>query len=54
MNPFTPFRAIQRYAGKVRTIRQEIRTERFMNALPIELRKDIGWPDGYASRISRQ
>jgi hypothetical protein len=28
-----------------REIRQEIRTERVMNALPPEVRKDIGWPD---------
>ncbi|WP_274627233.1 hypothetical protein [Arvimicrobium flavum] len=51
MNLTTPFRTVQRYIGKIKTFRDEIRTERFMNALPDELRKDIGWPDRYTSRF---
>ncbi|MBA3449348.1 MAG: hypothetical protein H0T56_17430 [Pseudaminobacter sp.] len=56
MNSFTPriFRAIGRYAGKVRTMRDEIRTERFLNSLPDDIRKDIGWPDSFAERRSRR
>jgi hypothetical protein len=45
-----PFRSVRRCIGKIRTIRDEIRTERFMNALPEELRKDIGWPDRQSDR----
>jgi len=44
------FRTVRHYAGKIRTMRNEIRTERFMNSLPEELRKDIGWPDIHAAR----
>ena len=36
-----------------RALREEIRTERVMNALPRAVRKDIGWPDlhtGYRVR----
>ncbi len=52
MTAFTPsiFRSIARYAGKIRTMRNDIRTERFLNSLPAELRKDIGWPDMLAER----
>ena len=56
MNAFTPniFRAIRHYAGKVQTMRNEIRTERFLNSLPSDIRKDIGWPDNYATRRDRR
>lgn len=52
MNTFTPdiFRAFRHYAGKVRTMHNEIRTARFMNSLPDDIRKDIGWPDRFMSR----
>jgi hypothetical protein len=50
MNLFTPFHSVMRYVGKIRTIRNEIRTERFMCTLPEELRKDIGWPDAFRAR----
>ncbi|WP_209436086.1 hypothetical protein, partial [Mesorhizobium metallidurans] len=49
MNGFTILRSVQHYVGKIRTMRNEIRTQRFMNELPADLRKDIGWPDMYAS-----
>lgn len=48
--PATLVRVIRRYAGKVQTMHNEIRTERFMNNLPDDIRKDIGWPDNYAGR----
>ena len=43
----------RQYAGKLRTMRDEVRTQRFLNSLPDEVRKDIGWPDIYADRRSR-
>ena len=54
MNAATPFRAIRRYAGKIRTLRDQIRTERFLNSLPAEIRKDIGWPDRHAGLRRRR
>ena len=45
MNPFAPFHAVRRYIGKMRTIHEEIRTVRYLNSLPGQVRKDIGWPD---------
>lgn len=55
MNASTPrlLRAIRRYAGKIRTMRNEIRTERLLNSLPSDIRKDIGWPDSFAARYGR-
>ncbi|WP_189501718.1 MULTISPECIES: hypothetical protein [unclassified Mesorhizobium] len=49
MTGFTILRNVQHYVGKIRTMRNEIRTERFLNALPPSIRKDIGWPDNYAN-----
>jgi hypothetical protein len=48
------FRAIRHYAGKVQTMREEYRTERFLNSLPASIRKDIGWPDSYPQRRARR
>ena len=53
MNGFTILRSVRHYVGKIRTIRNEIRTQRFMNGLPADIRKDIGWPDMYAERRRR-
>lgn len=55
MSTFTPdlFRAVRHYAGKIRTMQNELRTERFMNSLPADLRKDIGWPDRFTDRSKR-
>ncbi|MET2832756.1 hypothetical protein [Mesorhizobium shangrilense] len=53
MTGFTILRDMQHYVGKIRTIRNEIRTQRFLNALPPDIRKDIGWPDMYAERRLR-
>ena len=47
MNPVSVARSIRRYAGKIQTMRNQARTERFLNGLPREIRKDIGWPDRY-------
>lgn len=56
MNPNSVARSIRRYIGKVQTLRNQVRTERFLNALPGDIRKDIGWPDrfGEASRNRRR
>lgn len=50
MNLFTPFRSVRRYAGKIKTLRDDLRAERSMNSLPEAIRKDIGWPDRYMNR----
>jgi len=47
MNPFTVTQTLRRYAGKLQTIRNQVRTERALNDLPDHLRKDIGWPDRF-------
>ena len=54
MNRFAVFTLLRSYAGKVRTIRNEIRTKRLLNSLPPHLRADIGWPDRYAEEESRE
>jgi len=50
MSRFTVITEMQHYVGKIRTIRNEIRTERMLNSLPSHIRADIGWPDRYARR----
>ncbi len=45
MIDFAILHALRRYVGKVRTLRNEIRTERLLNSLPPGVRADIGWPD---------
>ncbi len=50
MNPFAIAHSIRRYAGKLQTIRNQVRTERVLNGLPEHLRKDIGWPDRFEPR----
>ena len=37
----------RQYAGKLKTMRDEMRTRRFLDSLPNDIRKDIGWPDRY-------
>ncbi|MHA6645115.1 hypothetical protein [Mesorhizobium sp. A623] len=45
MTTFTVLNAMIRYVGKVRTLRNEIRTERLLNSFPAHLQHDIGWPE---------
>ncbi|MBL8582996.1 MAG: hypothetical protein JNL61_12335 [Rhizobiaceae bacterium] len=49
MTRFSPsmLTSLRTYAGKLQTIRNQVRTERLMASLPEELRKDIGWPDRF-------
>jgi hypothetical protein len=53
MNPLNVVRSIRQYAGKVQTLRNQTRTERFLNSLPADIRKDIGWPDRFGRETSR-
>ncbi|WP_181182729.1 hypothetical protein [Mesorhizobium sp. B3-1-9] len=41
MNGFTILRSVQHYVGRIRTVPNEIRTQRFLNTLPADIRKDI-------------
>jgi hypothetical protein len=45
MNNFPVLSTFRRYAGKIRTLRNEARTARMLNSLPPHMRADIGWPD---------
>ena len=44
---------ISRLAHEYSAARSRYLTERSISALPIELQKDIGWPDAYESRRNR-
>ena len=54
MNAVSFTRTIRRYAGKVRTLHNELRAERALDALPFDIRKDIGWPDHYDTATGRR
>ena len=56
MAAFTPnlLRTISRYAGKIRTLRDDICTERLLNSLSAQTRRDIGWPDQFTDRHVRR
>ena len=56
MAAFTPnlLRTISRYAGKIRTLRDDIRTERLLNSLSAQTRRDIGWPDQFTDHRARR
>ncbi len=45
---------VGRIAADWRAWRDEVRTENLINGLPHNIRKDIGWPDMHASRLSRR
>ena len=45
---------ISRLAHEYSEARARYLTERSINSLPIELQKDIGWPDAYETRRSSQ
>lgn len=53
MYDFAIASAIRYFVGRVRTTHRTLRTERFLNALPPEIRADIGWPDVDDSRHRR-
>ena len=41
------FSALSNLTAELRLAREEARTRRIVNSLPIEIQKDIGWPDSY-------
>jgi hypothetical protein len=45
---------IGRLAAEYNEARARYLTERSIHSLPIELQKDIGWPDAYQDRNSRR
>ncbi|MGH6859154.1 MAG: DUF1127 domain-containing protein [Phyllobacterium sp.] len=45
---------VMRRLAAYRAHREELRTERHLNALPDYLLKDIGWPDAYAERLAQR
>jgi len=51
--PIAFFRSVRDYAGRVRAVRAQLRTERLLNELPASMRKDIGWPDQYEMQRGR-
>lgn len=55
MNPLPTafFRSARDYAGRVRRVRAQLRSERLLNELPASMRKDIGWPDHHELRHGR-
>lgn len=44
---------LRRSIERVRRARQQARTEIALGSLPEHIRKDIGWPDGFAARAPR-
>lgn len=45
---------LNRLAHEYNEARTRYLTERSIRALPIELQKDIGWPDAYENRHNRR
>lgn len=54
MNSFNPIGVARDYFDRMRRMRQEIRTEQMICSLPMEIRRDIGWPDVHAARRARR
>ncbi|MGO4835330.1 hypothetical protein AB4144_24040 [Rhizobiaceae sp. 2RAB30] len=44
------YSALSHFAGEWRAARAEARTSRIIGSLPLEVQKDIGWPDGHPTR----
>lgn len=44
---------LNRIAHEYHTARTRYLTEQSIRALPMELQKDIGWPDAYTTRSAR-
>jgi hypothetical protein len=45
------FSTLSNLAAELRLAREEARTRRIVDSLPIEIQKDIGWPDTFTKRI---
>lgn len=44
--------ALLHYVQRVRLARERARTEKLVSELPFEVRKDIGWPGRFQSRLA--
>ncbi len=53
MARFSLSRSVLRYTERYRDSRRRARVERALDALPRDIRKDIGWPDRWTERTSR-
>jgi hypothetical protein len=45
--------SLRRTLERVRRMRDQVRTERALGALPEYIQKDIGWPDRFAEHRAR-
>ena len=45
------FSELSHLAAEWRTAREEARTRRIIGSLPMEIQKDIGWPDSHSIRV---
>lgn len=50
MTRFPMPRAMMRRVSRYLDIRRRVRIERDLDALPHDIRKDIGWPDRWSDR----
>ena len=48
------YSALSHLAAEWRTAREEARTRRIIDSLPVEIQKDIGWPDSHAIRLANR
>ena len=46
------YSALSHLAAEWRITREEARTRRAIESLPVELQKDIGWPDSHTIRVA--
>jgi hypothetical protein len=53
MPRFSLSRSVLRYTERYLDNRRRARVERALDALPHDIRKDIGWPDRWTERTSR-
>lgn len=47
------FRAVRNFAGRLRAANDDFLMWRFIDSLPEDIRKDIGWPDFDGNRCER-
>ena len=45
------FSALSHLAAEWRTAREKARARRIIDSLPMEIQKDIGWPDSHSIRV---
>lgn len=47
------FRAVRNFAGRLRAANDDFLMWRFIDSLPEDIRRDIGWPDFDGNRCER-